>query len=71
MRGIQMDTSWAETQARLVSIQEEYNHICRAWKVTTDSERQQQLRALASACLAELQATVQGYGEEKERVVGE
>ena len=66
-----MDTSWKETQAKLVSIQQEYNLICQAWKATSNSEREQQLRDLASACLAEVQATVQHYGGTKERAVGE
>lgn len=66
-----MDTSWEETQARLVAIQHEYNLLCQAWKVTNNSERGQQLRELASACLAEVQAAIQHYGEEKERAVGE
>lgn len=66
-----MDILWEETQAKLVSIQQEYNLICQAWKVTNNSEREQQLRALASACLGEVQATIRDYGEEKERAVGE
>jgi hypothetical protein len=66
-----MDTSWKEAQAKLVSIQEEYNLICRAWKATSNSEREQQLRDLASECLAEVQATIQDYSGEKERAVAE
>ena len=72
-----MNTSWQETQAKLVSIQHEYNLICWAWKVTSNSEREQQLRALASACLAEVQATIQQYqyrennGGNMERAVGQ
>jgi hypothetical protein len=62
-----MNISWQETQAKLVSIQHEYNLICRAWKLTSNSQREQQLRALASACLAEVQATIQRYGGEHER----
>ena len=72
-----MNTSWQETQAKLVSIQHEYNLICWAWKVTSNREREQQLRALASACLAEVQATIQQYqyrennGGNMERAVGQ
>lgn len=57
-----MTTFWQETQAKLVAIQHEYNLICRAWRTTTNSERDQQFQALASACLAEIQATIQQYG---------
>jgi hypothetical protein len=56
-----MNTSWQETQAKLVSIQHEYNLICWAWKTTSNSEREQQLRALASACLADIKVTIQHY----------
>jgi hypothetical protein len=66
-----MDTSWKEIQAKLVSIQQEYNLICRAWKAASNSEREHQLRDLASACLAEVQATIQDYRGEKERAVAE
>lgn len=65
-----MDPVWEETKAKLVSIQREYNLICRAWKATRNSKREEQLRSLASACLAEVQATIQDYGGEKERAVG-
>ena len=57
-----MDICWQETQAKLVAIQEEYNLICQAWRATTNSDREHQLRDLASACLAEVQATIQQYG---------
>jgi len=66
-----MDPAWEETKAKLISIQHEYNLICRAWKATSNSQRGKQLHALASACLAEVQATIQDYGGEKERAVGE
>ena len=66
-----MDQAWEQTKAKLVSIQDEYNLICRAWKATCNRQRGEQLRALASACLAEVQATIQDYGGEKERAVGE
>jgi hypothetical protein len=66
-----MNRSWQETQAKLVAIQHEYNFICRALQVTSNRQREQQLRALASACLAEVQATIQDYGGEEECAVGE
>ena len=66
-----MDPAWEETKAKLVSIQQEYNLICRAWRATRNSQREEQLRALASACLAEVQATIRDYGGEQERAVGE
>jgi hypothetical protein len=74
-RGVSMNVTWEETQAKLVSIQHEYNLICRAWSLSTNSQREQQLQALASACLAEVQATVQQYSHnyagDRERAIGQ
>ena len=58
-----MNASWQETQAKLVAIQQEYNLICRAWRATTNSQRDGQFRALASACLVEVQMMIQQYAE--------
>jgi len=61
-----MDQSREETQLLLASLLQEYRTICQEVKATTDSDREQELRAWAAACIADYLATIQQHRASKQ-----
>lgn len=62
-----MDQLWHETTVLLDAIDQEYTAILQELETTTNPWRATQLRARASACVAQCLAIVQRYRAAKQR----
>jgi hypothetical protein len=63
-----VDQSWHEINRLLASIRQEYTAIWQELARTTDRQRAIQLRALASACVADYLEVVRQYHAANQRL---